>query len=86
MISDILYNEVLLEASNGRVDCGFIFNVIFQTILPDKQYPVVSEFPNLQIPTYIFLIKKNLKDYYKNMLKLHTHSMIKIISIMNMII
>lgn len=51
MLNDILYNEILPEASNGRVDCGFIFNVIFQTILPDRQYPVVSEFPNLQIPT-----------------------------------
>lgn len=51
MINDILYNELFNEASNGRIDCGFIYNVIFQTILPEKQYCIHSDFPNIQIPT-----------------------------------
>lgn len=61
MINEIFYNEILEEAKSGRVDCGFIYNVIFQTILPDKQYYVLSEFPNLQIPTLYISNKKEFE-------------------------
>ncbi len=82
MVKDILYNEVFLEASKGRIDCGFIYNVIFQTITPDKQYSIECENKNLQIPTLYISNKENFdflieeyvklafqfydKDYYDN--------------------
>ncbi len=51
MVNNILYNEIFKEATIGRIDCGFIYNVIFQTILPANQYTTHFETHNLQIPT-----------------------------------
>lgn len=82
MIKDILYNEIFLEASKGRIDCGFIYNVIFRTITPTKNYSIEGDFPNLQIPTLYISNKEDFdsliesyvdiaftfydKDYYDN--------------------
>lgn len=51
MIKDILYNEFFEEASIGRIDCGFLYNVLFETNLPNKRYTSNIENNLLQIPS-----------------------------------
>lgn len=48
-ILDIFYNEVIKEGSIGRIDCGFIYNVMFSTITENMQYESTRK--DLQIPT-----------------------------------
>jgi len=81
MIKDILYNEIFEEASKGRIDCGFIYLVLFETILPNKKYESTTDNDLVQIPSlYIsnpgefeYLLEKYVdvaynfydKDYYE---------------------
>lgn len=81
-ITDIFYNEIIPEASKGRIDCGFIYNVIFNTITPNKSFYVEKDDNDLQIPTLYISNKYSFdkliveyvekayllydKDYYDN--------------------
>lgn len=60
-VLDIFYNEILDEAKNGRIDCGFIYNVIFNTISPEKSFYVENSDNDLQIPT-LYISNKQVFD------------------------
>lgn len=64
-ILNIFYDEFLNEASLGRIDCGFIYNVIFSANLSNKQYVAKKE--ELQIPTLVI----SNKEEFDNLLKLY---------------
>lgn len=60
-ILDIFYNHIIPEAGKGKVDCYFMYNVIFNTRIPQKNLEVMTENdnPNLIVPTlYIGDCKK----------------------------
>lgn len=54
-ILDIFYNQVLKEASKGRIDCYFMFNVLFECSIPEYNFNTLSECNNndVLIPTLI---------------------------------
>jgi len=52
-VLDIFYNEIIDEAKNGRVDCYFMYNTIFNTQIPSLGIDLISDSNNnnLLIPT-----------------------------------
>ena len=58
---DLFYNFVVQEASHGRINCFFKYNMIFNTKIVEDHIDIVSENDNsdLLIPTLI------IKDKYK---------------------
>ena len=60
-ILKIFYEDIIPEAATGRVDCYFIYNMIFNTRVPEKKLEVISKNSNssLMIPTlYITNVEK----------------------------
>jgi len=59
---DLFYNYVVKEAATGRVDCFMIYNLIFQTKVPEYGIEVLSEVQNdnLMIPT---LVIRNVREF-----------------------
>lgn len=74
-IIDIFYNEIVPEAKNGKIDCGFLYNVIFNTITPNKSFYVEKEDTDLQIPTLYISNKESfdnlLVEYVENAFPLY---------------
>lgn len=53
-ILDIFYNHIIREANNGRIDCYFMYNIYFHTIIPEKGIELISDNvvnSDLMIPT-----------------------------------
>lgn len=73
---DIFYNEIILEALNGRINCDDYYNIIFNTIVEDVSYISNLENPNLIIPTLKIsnksLFDKLLTEYVKKALEFYT--------------
>ena len=65
-IIDIFYNNIIKEASMGRVNCLFIYNIVFNTYLVEDNKYIESTInvDNLFIPT---LVIKN-KEKFNNLL------------------
>lgn len=49
---DIFYNEIILEAANGRIDCFFMYNILFETKVIEDNIHIKSN-QDLIIPTLI---------------------------------
>ena len=60
-IIDIFYNEIIPEAKNGKIDCGFLYNVIFNTITSNESFYTENNDIDFQIPT-LYISNKNLFD------------------------
>lgn len=64
---DIFYNEIIKEASIGRIDCFTMYNIVFSTNIEGKQINSTNSNPNLIIPTLNIKNKeefdKALKEY-----------------------
>ncbi len=58
-VLEIFYNEIIPEAEEGRIDCYFIYNIMFSTIIEDKRLTNANK-DGLFIPT---LIVKNKKEF-----------------------
>lgn len=69
-IIDIFYNEVLEEISNGKVNCGFLYNTIFNTFTEDKCYFAKNDSNNLYIPTLIIKDKNTFNNALNQYVKL----------------
>lgn len=77
-ILNIFYNEIIKEASNGKVDCGFIYNTLFNTNIQNSiYYNSKIDNTNLFIPTLYIKDKSKFdkvfldyiskaRDFYKN--------------------
>ena len=65
-VLDIFYNEIIEEAKNGRVDCYFMYNTIFNTQIPSLGIDLISDSNNnnLLIPT----LKINDVETFNNLL------------------
>lgn len=50
-IINIFYDEVVKEATHGRVNCGFIYNVAFNSIIEGNHFICDVQDTDLQIPT-----------------------------------
>ena len=63
-VLNVFYNEIIKEATTGRVDCGVMYNILFYTNLEDKKLidgkPIVE---NLLIPR--LRISNKLQVYFK---------------------
>lgn len=60
---DIFYNNIIKEALNGRIDSYFMYNVIFNTNIENKQiYNVNSNYGDIIIPTLTINNKKQFDD------------------------
>jgi len=55
-ILNLFYNEIVMEASKGRIDCYFFYNIIFNTKIEDKFIEATSNVEDIIIPTL------NIKD------------------------
>lgn len=51
-VLDIFYNEIIKEASVGKIDCYFTYNILFNTIINDKKI-TESNIKDKLIPTLI---------------------------------
>lgn len=79
-ILDIFYNHIVPEASNGRVDCYFMYNIYFYTRVPLKGIEVISSDENndLMIPTLSInnyeLFNELLVEYVEKALEFYDDS------------
>lgn len=64
---EIFYNELVKEAASGRINCGFIYNVLFATALPNKKY--IAGRDDLQIPTLIIRKQDEFNELLKRYVK-----------------
>lgn len=58
---DIFYNEIIKEASFGRVDCGMIYNVLFETNINGKVVYKVND-NSLFVPTLMIKDKNKFDE------------------------
>lgn len=65
-ILDIFYNQVVPEAAKGRIDCFFMYNVLFECSIPEYCFNTLSECENsdVLIPTLII----NQKEKFDKLL------------------
>lgn len=42
-ILDIFYNEIINEASRGRVECFFYYNILFNTYIEESNKRITSD-------------------------------------------
>lgn len=79
-ILDIFYNNIIKEASSGRVNCYFYYNVVFKTMILEDNIYIDSRCDNddLIIPTLIIKNRKEfdrlLVDYVKRAIKFYDDS------------
>lgn len=50
-ILDVFYNDIVKEAQNGRVDCFFIMNIVFNLVIDNNKITNASEFLSEDILT-----------------------------------
>ena len=62
-ILDIFYNNIVPEATSGRIDCLSYFNIAFSTKIweENKEYVAILEDDDLMIPT-LHIKDKDLFD------------------------
>lgn len=67
-ILDLFYNEILKEASLGEINAYFTYNIMFETLVDNKEYRVSKDPLEPQIPTLRITDKKTfdmlLVEYY----------------------
>ena len=52
LILDIFYNEIIIEAQQGRIDAFFMMNIIFNTNINNKQITSAqTNYEDIIIPT-----------------------------------
>lgn len=63
-IIDIFYNNIIKEASMGRVNCLFIYNIVFNTYLVEDNKHIEStvNVDNLFIPTLVIENKEKFNN------------------------
>lgn len=61
-ILDIFYNEIVNEASKGRIDCYFYYNIIFHTKFEDSFIEATSSVDDVIIPTLNITNKNRFDD------------------------
>jgi len=63
-ILDIFYNEIVKEASKGRIDCYFYYNIIFSTKVNNEYIEAYSDIKDILIPT----LNISNKELFDNLL------------------
>ena len=69
-ILNIFYNEIIKEASTGRVDCFFMFNILFNTKIPESNIDIVDNTNNNVTPTLIIRNKSEFNSLLTEYVKL----------------